>query len=510
MVELILGPPGTGKTTTLLGIVDEELARGVAPGRIGYVTFTRRGAEEAVTRACARFGLERRALPHFRTLHSLCFRALGIARGDVLDGQRLQNFAAYAGVDLRGRWAEDGTLVGDGEGLRAMMMENLARIRGVALREQYDSYSDGLRWKTVEHMHRALVYYKGAEGVVDYTDMLARFVTEGHGLDLEVLVVDEAQDLSHLQWEVVGQLARGCRRVVVAGDDDQAIYRWAGADVEHLVGMEGDAMVLGQSWRCPRAVQDLAMRLIGRVRARRPKEWAAREANGSVDSTAGSLRDLDLPGQWTDGGKQPILILARNEFLITNIIIPELRRRGIIYERHGVPAVPQRVLDAVVAWEDLRAGRSVSVAAALRVYAMMSSGLGVRRGHKELPGFDRSDSAPPVVLADLRERGGLLVDSIWHDALDKLPEKDMGYLYAARRAGERLGVPPRVRVSTVHGSKGGEAEHVVLLKEMARRSHDEIERAPEDEMRVWYVAVTRARERLTIVGDGRGRECPWL
>jgi superfamily I DNA/RNA helicase len=77
-----------------------------------------------------------------------------------------------------------------------------------------------------------------------------------------------------------------------------------------------------------------------------------------------------------------------------------------------------------------------------------------------------------------------------------------------------------VRVSTIHGSKGGEADHVVVLREMAQRTHREMrEVSEEDEARVWYVAVTRARERLSIV-EPRARDrygnsladraCPWV
>jgi DNA helicase-2/ATP-dependent DNA helicase PcrA len=506
--EVILGPPGTGKTTTLLGLVEAELAGGVVPDRVGFVTFTRRAAEEAVSRACARFELQRDELPYFRTLHSLCYRALGLSRGDVLDGRRLQgDFADYAGVKITGRWSDDGTLSGYEMGDRLLFRENLSRVRMISLREQYELDADGLRWRELERVAEALASFKEQQGLCDYTDMLQRFVDEGGPPKLEVLFVDEAQDLSRLQWEVVRTLATTTRRVVVAGDDDQAIYAWAGADAAALVRMGEGARVLGQSWRCPREVQDLGLVVIAGVSERRPKTWAPREGGGQV-SRAPSFAEVGVDQDWVDD-VQPVLVLARNEFVLREHVEPELRLRGVLYERTGGGlSVAPRTLNAIVAWEDLRAGRAVTAREARAVYGLMSSGVGVARGFKELSNFEEAES---VSMADLKERGGLLIDTLWHEALDRLPPAEVSYVLACLRNGEKLRYPqPRVRISTIHGSKGGEARHVVLFKEMARRTHREMEADPDSERRVWYVGVTRARERLTLVGSSTRLECPWL
>ena len=508
MTEIILGPPGTGKTTTLLAQVEAELSRGVAPDRIGFVTFTRRAAEEAVSRACAKFELTRDDLPYFRTLHSLCFRALGLGRGDVLDGKRLkEDFAAHAGLKITGRWTDDGTLSGYELGDRLLFRENLARVRQISLREQYDLDSDGLPWRELERASRALVDFKGQQGLLDYTDMLSRFVEEASPPRLDVLFVDEAQDLSRLQWSVVRMLATTTRRVVVAGDDDQAIYAWAGADAAHLVDMEGDARVLGQSWRCPYEVQALGLNIIEPIAKRRPKEWAPREGGGQV-SRAASFEEVQVSEDWGDADVQPVLVLARNEYVLRGEVEPELRLRGVLYERNGALSVGGGLLKAIINWEDLRAGREVSVKEALRAYEWMTSGKGVARGHKKLPGFSEEEV---VSLGALQAKGGLLTTSIWHEALDRVPRDEMSYVLACLRAGEKLRHPhPRVRISTIHGSKGGEARHVVLFREMARRTFREMEADPDSERRCWYVGVTRARERLTVVGGRTRQECPWL
>jgi len=116
-------------------------------------------------------------------------------------------------------------------------------------------------------------------------------------------------------------------------------------------------------------------------------------------------------------------------------------------------------------------------------------------------------------MRDLRDGWGLRVDPalLWHDALDRMPASDMSYMLAALKRGEKLrGKTPRVRLSTIHSAKGGEADHVVLMKEMAARTHQEMAVRPDDERRVWYVGVTRARERLTVVSSRTRLECPWV
>lgn len=499
--EIILGPPGTGKTTRLIAEVEKELGRGVDPSRIGYVTFTTRGAEEAGSRASKKFNLSRDQLPYFRTIHSLCFRQLAMSKGDVLEGKRLRDFADYAGVRITGRVAEDGVWTGYDIGDRLMFVENLARIRQVPLREAYDEDDDGLNWTEVNRFSKSLRKFKKAHGLRDFTDMLIEFVEAGIELDLEVLFVDEAQDLSALQWKVISHLSKGVRRLVIAGDDDQAIYRWAGADADHLIDMEGTVEVLGQSWRVPTEIQKVAQGIISNVGHRRDKAWRAREGSPGLVSRAANLMDIDC-------GSGEILVLARNGYIIKDQVEPELRRQGIVYEVNGHPSVKAETLEMIQDWESLRAGRSVTVASIRKIYESMSVGKGFKRGFKTLPGRQDDEETD---LGSLVEHGGLLTSDIWHTALDRIPEDEVSYITAARRRGEKLLQRPRVRLSTIHGSKGGEADHVVLFKEMARRTYGEmLHSSGEDEMRVWYVGATRAKERLSIVDSNTRQECPWL
>ena len=83
MRTIVLGPPGTGKTTTLLNKVDDYLKQ-TDPDKVGYFAFTQKAAYEAKDRAIKKFNLEEDDLPYFRTLHSLAFRRLGIKKESVV------------------------------------------------------------------------------------------------------------------------------------------------------------------------------------------------------------------------------------------------------------------------------------------------------------------------------------------------------------------------------------------------------------------------------------------
>jgi hypothetical protein len=210
------------------------------------------------------------------------------------------------------------------------------------------------------------------------------------------------------------------------------------------------------------------------------------------------FEDVDMSGD-------DVLVLARNVYALREQVMPLLESDGVVYEFRGQSSVRDGAIQAILSWERLRRGERVGIPDVRKIYDMLSTGTGVRRGFKRLPNFSDEDQ---VSMADLRESGGLVTDAIWHEAFERMADRDRVYILRARQKGERLSKKPRVRLSTIHGSKGGEADHVVLLTDMAKRTHEEAEQNPEDEARVWYVATTRARQTLSVVAPRGGRGYP--
>ena len=87
----------------------------------------------------------------------------------------------------------------------------------------------------------------------------------------------------------------------------------------------------------------------------------------------------------------------------------------------------------------------------------------------------------------------------WQQALDKIPSVDVAYINSLVRRGEDLTQPPRIKLSTIHGAKGGEADNVVLYTDLTVAAEESMERDADSIHRVFYVAVTRSKQNLFIM-----------
>jgi DNA helicase-2/ATP-dependent DNA helicase PcrA len=499
MTRLIyFGPPGTGKTTTLLRRLEEHLKAGVAPDRIAFLTFTRRARREALERVEQTLGIKAKELPYFRTIHSLAFRGLGLKEGDVMGKKQLDLFGEGMGLHFgqvaASEMAAEG-IASQEEGDQLLALDNIARLRGAPLRAVWHSAGSGLEWEKVDQFARSYALYKKDTGLLDFTDVLIEFARSGERLPVEVAFIDEAQDLSALQWLVALQAIEGAQQQYVAGDDDQAIYRWAGAEVQVFMELPGERQVLSHSYRLPQAVHALALRIAARIKGRVAKAYTAREDGGKVQhhASAESIR-IEAGSSW--------LWLVRNRYLL-GPLQEQLEQRGIVYAQHGASSIREAEKNAIYNWERLRAGRSVSVAAVRDIYKLLRSKTQVAHGHKAIP--DVTTEAL-LSMGQLRAAHGLLIDGAWFDVFASIPYGRRAYYRKLLREHKTLKLEPQVQLETIHGAKGAEAPNVALFLERSRRVWEEAQRSPDDEHRVWYVGCTRARESLHLVSSSNSWE----
>jgi superfamily I DNA/RNA helicase len=490
---VILGPPGCGKTTRLLGLVDEHLADGTSPQRIGYFSFTKKAVNEARGRAAEKFGFRKEEMPHYRTVHSATFNLMGLTRSDVIGSTHYREIGRLYGIEFTGGGFDEttGMVLSGGKADQALFLDALSRARCVPLEQQWNEFADpSLDLWHVKHVIQVVADYKAAHGLLDFTDMLGRYAAGGPSADVDVAFIDEAQDLSQLQWRVLQRMLRDCPQVYIAGDDDQAIYRWSGADVESFLALEGHREVLAQSWRCPKAVHDLSDRIAKRITHRFPKKWAAQDREGEIRFE----KDLDCLDFESMGGTS--LLLARNLYPLESFK-KYLRRVGLPYQdAHHKSSILAQHAEVINKWESLRKGREISGDDVKLVYDYLKPGTGVRRGVKaRLDVYGHQGYS----MARLESEFGLVTRAPWYDALENISLTDRTYYRAVLRSGGSLHREPKITISSIHGAKGGEADNVVVMSDMAGRTWKDYEKRPDDEHRVAYVAASRARNRLVLL-----------
>jgi DNA helicase-2/ATP-dependent DNA helicase PcrA len=509
---VVLGAPGCGKTTSLLRFLKEEIGAGTPPHRIAFVSFTRAARLEVLQRIARDFGIGRDDMPWLRTIHSVAYKLLGLRKGQIMAGRAWRDFADKYHYNLTDPRDSDQDIdIGGAEPPRRSKDDLLRYVYEWGRnRRLYVERSMGKCPVNVPATHfrlfiERLVKFKTEKGLLDFTDILDSVLEKGLRPDVDVAFVDEAQDLSPLQIAVVEQWFKPCRSVYIAGDEDQAIYSFQGAEPDWLISLskQNVTVLLGQSHRVPPQMHVLAQQIIRRNRKRIDKPYCPTTIAGIVEHLA-----LEQALQRIDGETET-LVLARNRMFLKRAanILFHSRVPYVVEGIGGVsPLSPPSAVCAVRAAHRIWQGKGVDASALNALLAQIPSRgskllpHGVKARAKERKGF--------ISLEDMRDQLGLgsLIEFIQKEG----PTAPLLRIWPAHRAYfqallDRYGeLPqPRVHLTTIHAAKGREADVVVVLPDMTRTTYleyrDGARGGNEAENRVFYVAVTRARKRLILV-----------
>jgi DNA helicase-2/ATP-dependent DNA helicase PcrA len=340
-------------------------------------------------------------------------------------------------------------------------------------------------WLTAQ-MEEDLKSYKRDTGMIEYSDMIKQFIEKDKCPPLDVVFLDEAQDLNPLQWDMFNYIESKCKRSYIAGDDDQTIYTFQGANPNIFMNLKGTMDPQIESRRCPRTIHRKALDILQHVDNRMIKSWLPRDADGKVFENY-SLDNIDFSkGEW--------MVIARTNKML-NPIKAHLTSLNLRFESKTNFLLSSELLQAYQVWIRLNQGATVGSEEAKSLYKVLNYNM----GHVEY-GFSSGKSLDTVDIVDIDDlmlSHGLKVTGNWEQLNFK--EDTKLYIKSLLDSGDDLMKKSRIKVSTIHGVKGEECENVVLFTGLEKIIHDAALNNPDPEHRLFFVGVTRAKENLYIM-----------
>jgi|TARA_R100001530_G_C4314259_1_gene153908 DNA helicase-2/ATP-dependent DNA helicase PcrA len=455
------GPPGTGKTHRLISRAKAYVRTGTPLYKIGYFAFTRKAASEARERMPA----DDKKLPFFQTLHSFAYHKLGLQEENIMQPYHYEDLGKRLGirVNYADKFNDEQThflTCND----PYFQMIGRAMNRDITIREEFDRNEHDkktIRWDTLKHIHANFLEYKSKNKLYDFNDIITNVCNRKDLPIFKTIFIDEAQDLSPLQWKLYDTLKKHTTDMYLAGDDDQAIFAWAGADVSRFINEKVDKeKVLKYSKRISKAIQEQSEIPLSRISGlRKHKVYLPRNVEGSSKYIT-ALNQVDLSkGKW--------LILARRKDTLLELM-KELTKRNLYFET--------------------KKGKSFKV----RIHKAASSYTNwTMDGMLEPKEIKNIQDYIPIGKWDPKKN--------WYEVFTLAPEKEVAYIRSMLENDEKLNEPARIFLSTIHAIKGGEEANVILSLELGNKIIKSMRRSKEksdEEHRVWYVAITRGKNNL--------------
>ncbi|MFW6384199.1 MAG: UvrD-helicase domain-containing protein [Halodesulfurarchaeum sp.] len=565
VVTRLFGGPGSGKTTALLNRVEDLLAEPDVEMRdVLVVSYTRAAASEVRERLAERLDESPRALRgNVSTMHAKAYDLLNLSRGDVVGESEKEAFCEEYGLPY-----EDEYSSGSRRTARSTTLGNkiiatsqwLQRTR----RDVADWYDIPFQWNEEEvrlppeiddnaqvgnkytptwpsaddrvdipEAIRAWRAYKGDQGLVGFADMLERVANRSLLPTVDHLIIDEFQDITQLQYAVYEEWKPHMDTVFIAGDDDQVVYAWQGADPKLLLEEGGEDIILDTSHRLPSNVLEVVQQEVQHISERQEKNLRPRTEGGTVEAVESpSVLDLvrNVRGTVESSEDETMMVLFRARYQLFEFV------ESFIDE--GIPFTAltdqrlwtDRLTDYVRAIEALDDEAPIDGLQASRLVDMLKDsafGTGDRNEMRDAL-EEREEAAGVEDLRNLEIEPEFVQEyapftpqpPAAADMLRKVTRLQSQSVEAYFQ-GEYAGMDPdRVRVGTIHSAKGREADHVYVATDLTEKVVEQMAASVGDDLpadlefpnrggtvpyltdnerRVFYVGMSRARNRLVLL-----------
>lgn len=313
--QKVYGPPGTGKTTSMIEHVREAIEKGVSPENIAFISFSNAGANAAKNKVSKGLkGFSAADFPHFSTMHSLATKIDRGAGKTLCQEEHLKEFDRN--ITCFKEWTEVNDPFSAVTRFKHAIIDlyALAMSKQTSFATEYNRVKDDER--TCKQMRSALEKYfeqgiredqvlnysekyltsykkfKDENNLVDFNDVIERIISkdfdDSRMPTFELLIIDEAQDLSDALWIFAKKLIDRARTVYISGDDDQAIMVNFGASPNAFYELKTTKkdFPLPKSYRVPEAVMRYVRKgvlpIVEALDYRVEKEWDTADHPGTV------------------------------------------------------------------------------------------------------------------------------------------------------------------------------------------------------------------------------------
>ena len=267
-LQFMVGPPGTGKTSTFITSKYTELLKKFNYKKIIILSHTNVAADEIkdeILKLKEMKGVTKKALEHnICTIHHYCKNKATVGE-QVLDYDDYKNLCRIDSIFQRHKVTqaefdnrEHGyfKFVREAHGFNRSLKEHWKKSD-----KKYNSYSI----TDIELMLPIVDEYNKANGKLDFHDMIRRFIDKAVEPDIDALIVDEAQDSNKTQKIALDKIATNAKEYWFVGDPDQTIFEWAGADAHEFYKLSKGAKELEQGHRCSKTINALCKRIIAPI-----------------------------------------------------------------------------------------------------------------------------------------------------------------------------------------------------------------------------------------------------
>ncbi|RQG96398.1 UvrD-helicase domain-containing protein [Natrarchaeobius chitinivorans] len=567
-VTRLFGGPGSGKTTALLDHVEEILEQDDVTFRdILVVSYTRAAAQEIRERLAERLDESPRALQgNVCTMHAKAYDLLDLSRSDVIGESDKEEFCEEYGLEFEdeysgaGRRTARSTTIGNKIIATSQWLQRTRRevsdwydvpfqwnVEEVRLPPEIDpNAQEGNKYTPtwpaaddridVPEAIRAWRTYKGEQGKIGFADMLERVKQRSLLPSVDYLVIDEFQDITTLQYDVYEEWKPHMEQVLIAGDDDQVVYSWQGADPALLLDEDvDDDVILPNSYRLPSNVLNAVNQEIRHIDHRQDKDLNPRKEGGAVEARRNaSMLDVVRMVRRSlaeDDGTIMVLFRARYQMFqfIDEFITEGMPFTSLTDQRMWT----DRLTQYVRAVEAIDAGEDVTGLQARRLADMLQeSAFGSNERDDLFDTIDeRQEEAGIDDLQELMIPGQVVEDhapfmpgpASAADMVRKVTNFQKKSVRSYFAIGEYQGMDTdQIRVGTIHSAKGREADHVIVATDLTEKVVEQMVATVDDpteipgceeftkttspvpvltdnERRVFYVGMSRARERLVLL-----------